>query len=155
MSMLFCYWGFVAVVALVLRFIVLPLKEAERKEQQRLKKKQQDQEAYTAFHERERENSLVMRVVSDVDEQCRGNQPQTYEVWRLRWRWDGFARYYWKNGEKFYQLNGKVGAEDFAEDDVNVNAYDVEVFTVKFVRGPSRWETTTRSNGETVVRMIG
>ncbi len=152
MSMLFCYWGFVAAVVLVVRF-VLWLKEGEREEQQRLKKKQQDQEAYFAFHERERERSLVMRVVDNVRRHY-GAQ-QTYEVWRLRWKWDGADRYYWKNEEKFYQLNGKVESEDFTEDDVHVNAYDDEVYTVKYVKGPSRWEISTQSDGKTIVRMIG
>lgn len=117
------------------------------------RQKERDQEAYFAFHEREREKFLVMRVVDDVRRHY-GSQ-QAYEIWRFRWRWDGSERFYWKSGEKFYQLNGKEGPEDFTEDDVNLNAYDIEVFTVKFVKGPSRWEITTQSDGKTVVRMIG
>ncbi len=115
--------------------------------------KRKNEAAVYAARRRENKYEYAMHVVDDV--RSRYGSQQTYEVWRFRWKWDSVERYYWKSGEKFYRLNGKEGPEDFTEDDVLVNAYDDEVYTIKYVKGPSRWEIATQSDGKTIVRMIG
>ncbi len=158
MSMLFCYWGLVALIAAFVFFIYLPLKEEDRR---RAAKEAADAKARREEAVKDEQRRWIDRAMQSVRvvQKWAPNTPQTcrsYQIWVVQWKWSPWWYFYHKHVDGYFYNPGEhyggTPKEDFTEEDIRANA-TVKMYTMTRMTGPARWVIDT-PEGETLVRMI-